>query len=145
MSLTAIIYHHIQDMNLWTSSTLNNILTMGNNLCISIRCSVRTNDYLLLTDVPHIVSICNKVYILEYSESLTGSLFLTSNNGPYMTLQNSLTAVFSNCQLKYNCCLLTIGINTVAVFKDSQQSFKIFLLIPGICTGCPTHLGNVLC
>ena len=118
MSLTAIIYHHIQDMNLWTSSTLNNILTIGNNLSISIRCSVRTNAYLLLTDVPHIVSICNKVYILEYSESLTGSLFLTSNNGPYMTLQNSLTEVFSNCQLKYNyCCLLTIGINTVAVFK----------------------------
>ena len=94
MSLTAIIYHHIQDMNLWTSSTLNNILTIGNNLYISIRCSVRTNDYLHLTDVPHIVSICNKVYILEYSESLTGSLFLTSNNGPYMTLQNSLTEAF---------------------------------------------------
>ena len=126
MSLTAIIYHHIQDINLWTSSTLNNILTIGNNLYISIRCSVRTNDYLLLTDVPHIVSIYNEVYTLEYSESLTGSLFLTSNNGPYMTLQNSLTEVFSNCQLNYNCCLLTIGINTVAVFKDSEQSFKIF-------------------
>ena len=55
MSLTAIIYHHIQDMNLWTSSTLNNILTIGNNLYIYIRCSVRTNDYLLLTGVPHIV------------------------------------------------------------------------------------------
>ena len=93
MSLTAIIY-----MNLWTSSSLNNIPTIGNNLYI-IRCSVRTNDYLLLTDVPHIVPICNKVYILEYRESLTGSLFLTSNNGPYMTLQNSLTEMFSNCQL----------------------------------------------
>ena len=55
MSLTTIIYYHIQDMNLWTSSTLNNILTIGNNLYIYIRCSVRTNDYLLLTDVPHIV------------------------------------------------------------------------------------------
>ena len=128
MSLTAIIYHHIQDMNLWTPSTLNNILTIGNNLYISISSSVRTNDYMLLTDVPHIVSICNKVYILEYSESLTGSFFLTSNNGPYMTLQNSLTEVFSNCQLKYNCCLLTIGINTVAVFKDSEQSFKIIFV-----------------
>ena len=26
MSLTAIIHHHIADINLWTSSTLNNIL-----------------------------------------------------------------------------------------------------------------------
>ena len=103
MSLTAIIYRHIQDMNLWTSSTLNNILTIGNNLYISIRCSVLTNDYLLLTDVPHIVSICNKVYILEYGESLTGSLFLTSNNGPYMTLQNSLQLLFVNNWNQYSC------------------------------------------
>ena len=128
MSLTAIIYHHIEDINLWTSSTLNNILTIGNNLYISIRCFVKTNDYLLLTDVPYIVSIYNKVYTLEYGESLTGSLFLTSNNGPYMSLQNSLTEVFSNGQLNYNCCLITmiIGINTVAVIKDSEQSFRIF-------------------
>ena len=111
---------------MWTSSTLNNILTIGNNFYTSIRCSVQTNDYLLLTDVPCIVSIYNNVYTLEYSESLTGSLFMTSNNGPYMSLQNSLTEVFSNCQLNYNCCLLTIGINTVAVTKNSEQSFKIF-------------------
>ena len=59
-------------------------------------------------------------------ESLTGSLFITSNNGPYMSIQNPLTEVFSNCQLNYSCCLLTIGINTVAVIKNSEQSFKIF-------------------
>ena len=123
MSLTAVIYHHIEDINLWTSSTLKNILTIENNLYISIRCSVQTNDYLLLIDVPCIVSIYNKVYTLEYTESLTGNVFMISSNGPYMSLQNSL---FSNCELNYNCCLLTIGINTVAVIKDSEQSFKIF-------------------
>ena len=32
MSLTAIIYHHIKDISLWSSSTLNNILVTGNNL-----------------------------------------------------------------------------------------------------------------
>ena len=106
---------------------MDNILTIRNNLYASIRCSVQTNDYLLLTDVSFIVSIYNNVYTLEYSESLTGSLFMTSNNGPYMSLQNSLTEVFSNRQLNYNCCLLTIGINsTIAVIKNSEQSFKIF-------------------
>ena len=124
MSLTAIIYHYMEDINLWTSSLLNNILTVGNNLYTSIRCSVQTNDYLLLTDFPCIVSMYNNVYTLEYSESLTGSLLI--NNGPYMSLQNSLTEVFSNCQLNYKCCLLMIGINTVAVIKNSEQSFKIF-------------------
>ena len=51
---------------------------------------------------------------------------MTSNNGPYMTLQNSLIEVFSSSRLNYNCCLLTAGINAVAVFKHSEQSFKIF-------------------
>ena len=113
MSLTAVIYHHIEDIYLWTSSTSNNILTIANNLYISIRCFVQTNDYLLLTDVPCIVSIYNEVhvYTFEYSESLTGSLFMTSNNGPYMSLQNSLTEVLSNFELNFNCCLITIGIN----------------------------------
>ena len=128
MSLTAIIYHQIEHISEWTSSTLNNILTIGNNLYISIRYSVPANDYLLLTDVPCIVSLYNKVHTgtLQYSESLTGSLFMTSNNGPYMTLQNSLIEVFSSSRLNYNCCLLTAGINAVAVFKHSEHNFKIF-------------------
>ena len=36
MSLTAIIYHQVEHINEWTSSTLNNILTIGNNLYVSI-------------------------------------------------------------------------------------------------------------
>ena len=96
MSLTAIIYHQIEHISEWTSSTLNNILTIGNNLYVSIRYSVQANDYLLLTDLPCVVSLYNKVYTLQYSESLTGSLFMTANNGPCMSLQNSLMKVFSN-------------------------------------------------
>ena len=126
MSLTAIIYHHIEHISVWTSSTLNNILTIGNNLYISIRHSVQANDLLLLTDVPCIVSLYNKVYTLQYTESLAGSLFMTLNNGPYMSLQNSLIEVFSSSRQNCNCCLLTAGINTVAVFKICEQSFKIF-------------------
>ena len=37
-----------------------------------------------------------------------------------------MTELFLNCDLNYNFCLLTIGINTVAVIKDSEQNFKIF-------------------
>ena len=60
MSLTAIIYHQVEHINEWTS-TLNNILTTGNNLYVSIRYSVQANDYLLSTDVPCTVSLYNKV------------------------------------------------------------------------------------
>ena len=61
MSLTAVSYHHLEDIDFWTSSTLNNILTIGNNLYmyISLRCSVQTNGYLLLTDIPCIVAFSN--------------------------------------------------------------------------------------
>ena len=67
MSHTAMIYHQIQDISLWANSTLNNILVIGNNLYSSITCSVRTNDYLLITDVPDMVSIFDKVYSLQYT------------------------------------------------------------------------------
>ena len=50
MSVTAaVINHHIEDINFWTSSTLNNIFTIANNLYMYIsvvRWSVQTNDYL---------------------------------------------------------------------------------------------------
>ena len=65
------------------------------------------------------------IHHVQYSESLTGSLFLTSNNGLFMTLQNAITELFSQQNYNY-CCLLTIGINAVAVFRNSQHSFKIF-------------------
>ena len=117
-------YHHIEDINLWSSSTLNNDLVTGNNLYSTLRSIVRTNDYLLFNDVPVFVSIFDNVYTLQFSESLTGSLFLTSNNDPFMTLQNAITELFS--QQNYNCCLLTIAITAVAVFRNSQHSFKIF-------------------
>ena len=67
MSLTAMIYHQIQDISLWANSTLNNILVIGNNLYSSITCSVQTNDYLLITDVLDMVSIFDKVYLLQYT------------------------------------------------------------------------------
>ena len=57
ISLPAIIYNPIQDISLWTNSTLNNILLFGNNLYSTIRNSVQTHDYLLLTDVANTVSI----------------------------------------------------------------------------------------
>ena len=40
MSVTAIIYHQIEHISEWSSTTMNDILTIGNNLCVSIRYSV---------------------------------------------------------------------------------------------------------
>ena len=105
---------------------MNDILISGNNLYSSIRCYERNNDLLLLTDLPKTISFSNQVFEIQYGESLTASLFMTPNGGPYMTLENAITVIFSNSQPNFYSCLLTIGINTVAVFKICDEKFKVF-------------------
>ena len=60
MSLTAIIYTRVKDITTWDSSFLN-IISVGNNLYTIINNSIK-KYFLLLTDVPEIISVDNKVY-----------------------------------------------------------------------------------
>ena len=56
-------------------------------------------------------------------------MFMTSDNhimGLTCLFKNSLTELISKFWLNNNCCLITIGISTVAVIKNSEQSFNIF-------------------
>lgn len=69
---------------------LNRILIIGNILYIFIRCFVQINDYLLLIDVLFMVLIYNKVFILQYSDLLVGSLYLIFNYGFYMFFEDFL-------------------------------------------------------
>jgi hypothetical protein len=125
MSLTAIIHSHIVDVNIWDTSLLNNILYAGNNLYTFISNSVN-KSYLLLTDVPEMVSNFNKIYQLQYSDSLAGNLFMETTNLPYYCLENALHNLFYGSQLSYQHCMLTINCNTVAIFKTSEVNLKIF-------------------
>ena len=72
------------------------------------------------------ISAINREKKAWYSSIIVCITFAQYCNGPYMSLQNSLTEVFSNFLLNYNCCLIAIGINAVAVIKNSEQSFNIF-------------------
>ena len=47
-------------------------------------------DYLLLSDLPGMVSVVNKVYCLQYSESFSGDVFKISDNEPFYTLKTAL-------------------------------------------------------
>ena len=71
-----------------------------------------------------------------------GSWFMTSNIGPYMSLRNSLLEIFTHSQQNYSCCLLTTGISTVAVFKNSEQSFQIFDSLSRDLYGMPDSFGK---
>ncbi len=124
MSLTAIVHSHITNINSWDFSFLNFILDAGNNLYTCISSSINKN-FLLLTDVPEMVSVSDKIYHLQYSDSFNGDLF-RSVALPYYSLQNALNHLFLSSQINYRCCLLTIDCNTVAIFKTAEENFKIF-------------------
>ena len=83
-------------------------------------------DYLLLSDVPAMVSVDNKVYCLQYSDSFSGDVFKISDNEPFYTLKTALNKIFSPTELNYQHCLLTIDCNTVAICMISEGTYKIF-------------------
>ena len=70
MSLTAIVYNQLQTVSTWNSTSLNTILTNGNSLYIYISNSIG-KDFLLLTEVPEIISLSKGVVII-YGEGWGG-------------------------------------------------------------------------
>ena len=123
MSLYAIVYKEIKSVNIWDRIMLNSILICGNSLYSIISQNINKN-YLLLTDVPEFVDIENHTFNLQYSNSFSGALHMCEDSLPYVTLEHALNEVFLT--LHYNSCLLTIGMNTVAIVMPFPGVFKVF-------------------
>ena len=98
-------------------------MVCGNNLYGIISESIN-KDYLLLTDMPEFVDKNNSTFYLQYSDSFSGALFMTVNNYPFAILENALNEVFHS--LNYESCLMTIGMNTVAILMLFPDVFKVF-------------------
>ena len=122
MSLCAIVYKEIKSVNIWDKLMLNSVLISGNSLYSMISQSIN-KSYLLLTDVPQYVDIDNRTFNLQYSYSFSGALHMSENNLPHVTLEHALNEVFFS--LHYNGCLLTIGMNTVAIIMPFFGVFKV--------------------
>ena len=123
MSLCSIVYNELKSVNIWEPSIMNQILYYGNNL-YSVVSQNLNQDFLLLTEVPELVDIENDTFHLQYSESFSGALFMTLNNDPYVTLEHAFNEIFFTTN--YKSCLLTIGMNTVAIIMPFPDVFKIF-------------------
>ncbi len=123
MPLCSIAYNEIKSVNIWDPSIMNQILYYGNNLYSVVSQSLN-QDFLLLTEVPELVDIENDTFHLQYSESFSGALFMTVNNDPYVTLEHAFNEIFFTTN--YKSCLLTIGMNTVAIIIPFPDVFKIF-------------------
>jgi hypothetical protein len=116
MSLCPLIYvnrnHSIVDI-----SDLVNIMHTGNELYTALsRLSRQT--YLLLTELPTMVTVQDTDYSLEFSESYTGNVNLNMNeNIPFvMPLDSALEQLQ---QETFNSFLLAIEYNTVSIFTVS--------------------------
>ena len=123
MSRYAILYNEIKSVNIWDTSIMNAVLANRNNLYSIISQHVK-KDFLLLTEVPEIVSIDNSIFYLDFTDSFSGALLLDENINAHVTLEHSFQQVFDidNCKA----CLLTIDANAVAVFMPFPDVFKIF-------------------
>ena len=51
---------------------------------------------------------------------------MPNTNGPYLSLEDVFIKMFLSCKLNCNYVLLTIGSNTVAIFKIDEVVFKVF-------------------
>ena len=101
-------------------------MNAGNNLYSTL--SQLSKDYfLLLTDLPGMVTIYETQYELQYSESYVGNLFGTCFPIEGFAYCTTLTGAF-NLLLRqdFSCFILTIGCSTVAVFCLSGGRFKVF-------------------
>ena len=118
---SAVLHSHLKNIDEWDSTFLNEILYTGNILYSHVSNSVKKR-FLLLSDIPETISLCNKVYFVQYSDPFAGNMFMTSTKLPYCSLEHALNNLFSS----YQYCLLTIDCNTVAILKTSDQTFKVF-------------------
>ena len=109
----------------------------GNNLYRVISQSIN-KDFLLLTDVPELVDIDNHTFNLEYSKSFLGGLFMTTNNDPYVTLENAFNETFlaSDYKVASSQSVWTL-LQSLCLFL---MCLKFLILTHEIFMGCHVHL-----
>ena len=139
MYLTAIIYNYISNENAWDSTVLSSILCAGNNLYSFISNSVK-KSYLLLTDVPEMVSVFDGIYCMQYGDPFAGDLFMANTALPYYSIYNALTNLFAETQLNYQHCLLVVIL--LQFLRLLKEPLKYLILIQEIYMGFHTLLEN---
>ena len=114
----------------------------GNYLYSCIKVNVE-QDYLLLNELPSMISMNGKTFNVIYcTQSISGDIFLSNDNGPYITLGNAFAQIFFGRGETYECCLLTIHFITVAIFKLFDNHYKIFDSHSRDQHGIPSYFGT---
>ena len=108
-----------------SSMDLVNIMNIGNELYSGLS-SLSRQSYLLLTEVPDMITVFNINYQLQYSPSHTGTLHGTYEVQDLNYCKSFANAVQALLGQNYNCFLLTILSTTVGFYCNGYGKFKIF-------------------
>ena len=73
------------------------------------------------------VSGFDGIYCMQYGDPSDGDLFMANTALPYYSIEIALNNLFTETHLNYQHCMLTICSKyTVAIFKTSEGTFKVF-------------------
>ena len=124
MSLCSLIYLY-RNNSICDSGDLANIMKLGNQLYSTLS-RLSRQMYLLLEELPTMVSIEDYNYSIEGSQSYTGNLHLPvmDESVPFvMPLDSALQQLQ---QEGFHSNLVTIEYNTVSIFIESNSLVKVF-------------------
>ena len=123
MSLCSLIYSQKQEIN--SPNDLVAIMSIGNELYSSLS-RLASQTYLMLTELPTMLSVFEDNYQLHYSESYTGTVHQETAIEGYQyctSLQGAFESLISQDYKKF---ILTVGSIGVAIYSDGNMGFKIF-------------------
>jgi len=126
MSLCALIYKHKNSISSSADlADLASIMNTGNEL-YSVLSRLYIQEFLLLTELPQMVTMLETNYQMEYSPSCTGIIHDVSSSVDFlyrMPLGNALQILFGE---NYQTFILTIQCNTVAIYCYGDGILRIF-------------------
>ena len=123
MSLCSLIYYN-RNNSIFDSSDLVHIMNLGNQLYSTLS-RLSRQMYLLLDELPKMITIENTDYSIDLSQSYTGNLHLPvlTESLPFVM---PLDSALEQLQEAFNSFLLTIEYNTVSIFIDPNSVVKVF-------------------
>ena len=118
-SVIAVILHTEKPISNWTSMDLDDILLNGNSLYLNI---YTRHDYLLVNEIPDIISFHQQNYKLMKHQPIAGSL-----QGTTSEISTNLIDALKSLEKMSLCAILSIGDSAgayaMAVFSYNQKMY----------------------
>ena len=119
MSLCSLIYNSRQRIS--SGHGLINVMNIGNQL-YSTLFQLARQSYLMQTELPTMLNVFEADYLLECSDSYSGTLHTVIEGYQYCTsLQRPFESLISD---GYNNFLLTVGFTGVVMYCNTNMGFK---------------------